>query len=435
MNLQDQQTKGASHLLLIILVVIIISMIMVSLQIFSFLQTNQVSQLLATNKAFFGAEGAMYETLQHLRNDENWPAGNHLEDEYFIDGTKINRTIDELGASGELKIEITATFQGAKRKLVAEFSKSKETRPPLDVILVLDRSTSMGSGPGSPLEEMKTAAKTFVNYDGFKDTDRIGLVTFSYAPEEDLTIGDCADGLTNLGLEYLNPGNETTLISEITNIETGRFTNIPRGLWLAQQEFLNSPNPSTVKVVLVFSDGAANRESTNSEISDGDGKCWEFSREIDFPGDATQYPTVKNEQYYCQTYWILVDGDLEDGNPCMNPGNPNGYLPLNDSDQPSGTYCTDDTIKMGKELKNDLSVEVFSVFLSNITVSDCGTDLSSIDSSTDLGRRTLLATTSDPDYFYQTADESHLEEIFKKIAKTVTSLEFLRLHEAEPQPD
>src|SRR5579872_6302894 len=55
-------------------------------------------------------------------------------------------------------------------------SSGTASRRGLVLMLVLDQSSSMGSGPGSPCEVMKAAAENFTTL--FSPFDQIGLVTF-----------------------------------------------------------------------------------------------------------------------------------------------------------------------------------------------------------------------------------------------------------------
>jgi len=110
---------------------------------------------------------------------------------------------------------------------------------PVDVMLVIDVSVSM---KGEKLNSTKVAAKTFV--DRLNMTrDRVGLVSFS----TDATLR-CS--LTN---------NATTIKSQIDALNASGYTNIGGGISIANEEFVNHGRSDAVWVMILLSDGKANR--------------------------------------------------------------------------------------------------------------------------------------------------------------------------------
>jgi len=115
-------------------------------------------------------------------------------------------------------------------------------RVPLDVVLVLDISLSMSAGADPPLPDLKTAAAAFV--DELDPTqDRVGLVSYSDV------------GYTDSQLTY----DHDAVKGLINDLTTVGWTNIGDGVFDGQDVVDNEPRPEAVKVLVVFTDGVANR--------------------------------------------------------------------------------------------------------------------------------------------------------------------------------
>ena len=85
LNNKFKHQSGLSQLLLILIVASVIAFIILAIQIISLLQAKQAATLISTQQTYFAAEGALFETLEHLRNDDTWPAPLPYEDNYKID--------------------------------------------------------------------------------------------------------------------------------------------------------------------------------------------------------------------------------------------------------------------------------------------------------------------------------------------------------------
>ena len=115
---------------------------------------------------------------------------------------------------------------------------------PTDIVLVLDRSGSMA---GSPLANMKTGAKTFIDIieeatDSFQDGNigsgsRIGIVSFA----------DTATANTQLITSV------STLNDAVDSLTAGGFTNHADAFAKATQLF--DPMSTNAKVIVMFTDG------------------------------------------------------------------------------------------------------------------------------------------------------------------------------------
>lgn len=130
---------------------------------------------------------------------------------------------------------------------VAAKGLPRESRqsPPHRVLLVLDRSGSMGSGPGSALEHSRQAALTFVK-NAISEFCHLGVVAFDH---EAVTLHSCS-------------ANERTVLAALHNVQPGGGTDIALGLRQARQSFAEMPPlpPGTQRVVVVLSDGASAQE-------------------------------------------------------------------------------------------------------------------------------------------------------------------------------
>jgi len=116
---------------------------------------------------------------------------------------------------------------------------------PVDVMLVMDVSGSMGEKDDSgkiKLDLAKNASKTFVDQLNMT-RDRVGLVSFS-------TEATLRCSLTN---------NATKIKSQIDALSADGYTNIGGGISKANEEFVNHGRSDAVWVMILLSDGKANR--------------------------------------------------------------------------------------------------------------------------------------------------------------------------------
>lgn len=118
-------------------------------------------------------------------------------------------------------------------------------RQPLDVVLVLDRSGSMGGGR---LESVKAATAHLLRLAG--PADRIGVVAF--------------DDTTELVLELATHAPDAA-IARVMALHTGGSTNLSGG-WLKGIEMLEAaPRPEALRRIIILTDGQVNVGETDPD--------------------------------------------------------------------------------------------------------------------------------------------------------------------------
>lgn len=119
------------------------------------------------------------------------------------------------------------------------------SRRGLVMMLVLDVSSSMGSGAGSACEVMKTAAQNFITL--FSPYDQIGLVTFDYTAH----------------LKDAPNASRTQVNTDIAAINCTNNTNTISALELAWQQIRTAGLPLALNTIVLFTDGSPNGVTAN----------------------------------------------------------------------------------------------------------------------------------------------------------------------------
>ena len=153
------------------------------------------------------------------------------------------------GTAGEILLTKTATKEDKEKGRSADVTLTVNangftTVDKTDVVLVLDRSTSMN---GSSMENTKKAAKDLVNLlitDKTKDNTRAAIVTYG----SNLLTSYTSNSLTNNATALKNT------INSIPNSMDNQGTNVHAGLIKAEELLKNSGN-DTQKIVILLSDG------------------------------------------------------------------------------------------------------------------------------------------------------------------------------------
>ena len=154
------------------------------------------------------------------------------------------------GTAGEILLTKTATKKDKEKGRSADVTLTVNangftTVDKTDVVLVLDRSTSM-NGDAS-MENTKKAAKDLVNLlitDKTKDNTRAAIVTYG----SDLLTSYTSNSLTNNATALKNT------INSIPNSMDNQGTNVHAGL-IKAEELLKNSGDDTQKIVILLSDG------------------------------------------------------------------------------------------------------------------------------------------------------------------------------------
>ncbi|MGH7787838.1 MAG: VWA domain-containing protein, partial [Candidatus Binatia bacterium] len=148
-------------------------------------------------------------------------------------------------ASGTCQeVDVALTVQGTGTPVTE--------RLPLDVMLVFDRSGSMddeGGNPPQPISDAKQAAKILVN-ELDAATDRAALTSFA----------------TDATLDRALTSNFNSVKTAIDALQADGFTNIGGGVQVGQAQLAINGRPApAVRVMVVLSDGVANRTAGGTE--------------------------------------------------------------------------------------------------------------------------------------------------------------------------
>ncbi|NLP59069.1 Calx-beta domain-containing protein, partial [Lutibacter sp. B1] len=165
----------------------------------------------------------------------------------IIDNTlTINKTIIGGEICNQFDVELSITGNASQK--------------PIEVILVIDTSGSMGNSisgdSNTPLYYAKQAAKDFINNifsssNNPTGKNKVGIISYN-------TTANAHTGLQS-------SGNKTGLINIINGLNAEGWTNISEGIDFAANE-LNSNgihNCSTIRSIIVLTDGIANRASSS----------------------------------------------------------------------------------------------------------------------------------------------------------------------------
>jgi hypothetical protein len=154
--------------------------------------------------------------------------------------------------SGVLDIAVTASVTAPTYFMnvfnihnIPVASSGTASRRGLVLMLVLDQSSSMGSGAGSPCEVMKAAAQNFVSL--LSPYDRVGLITF------DITAH----------MKDSPNTDHTQILTDIGAIGCQSNTNTISALELAYQQIRNTNLPLALNTIVLFTDGSPNGVTAN----------------------------------------------------------------------------------------------------------------------------------------------------------------------------
>ncbi|EJG07652.1 von Willebrand factor type A [Methanofollis liminatans DSM 4140] len=180
----------------------------------------------------------------------------------------ISTTVDPETLEINGSVNVTVTLKGDGWALQPD---------PIDVVLVIDRSGSMGGTDISPtrLAAAKTAAIDFIEQMNLEN-DRVGLVSFSWsaAIDQDLT------------------GNEASIVSAINALKPDGGTNMRRAFYEAIRMLKTTGRNDAVKAVVLMSDGDWNLHGSPLAIGPGypDNDPYLSSHHKAYPETFAGYP-------------------------------------------------------------------------------------------------------------------------------------------------
>jgi len=154
---------------------------------------------------------------------------------------EVNKNISPDSAVVGEPVTVTLTVTGAGDPL--------ETRVPVDVMLIIDRSLSMGLGGNLPAA--KAAAKAFVDTLD-SSQDQVGLVSLSSS-------ASLAVGLTN---------DFARVRSRIDALFPSGYTNIGHAIHVASDELTTNGRSNAVLVEVLLTDGVPNRPGIGGDFNE-----------------------------------------------------------------------------------------------------------------------------------------------------------------------
>lgn len=150
-------------------------------------------------------------------------------------------TMTWIGASAEGEMLMAGTRETFLGVWVDVPESRPETRPPMDIALVVDTSGSMA---GAKIENARNAATTLVK--SLKDGDIVSLDSFS----------DSAHTL--VPSTKLDAQSRQAFLTAIARLQPSGSTNMFDGLTLGESQVAAAPATHSVRRVVVISDGIAN---------------------------------------------------------------------------------------------------------------------------------------------------------------------------------
>ncbi len=258
-------------------------------------------------------------------------------------GNYLGSTPEFLGASviydeaGDATIEVTARarmspwFLGVfNNRQMTVSSLSSATRRAVDIAVVVDNTTSLRLGVlGDVTDDVVSRSKEFVSK--FQENfDRLALIKFAFGAE--VSVPFSADRGFNLA----------TVQSEIDNFDFGSisnpyYTNSAEGFWNALNALKNVPNPSSLQVIVFFTDGAPNSVSSSwdivSEPTDFSGTIRTGPGADGTPLGLFKHTVIPPENVAGAPSGSQISGSLE--------ALPSFYNPCDNTAVDSGGFCRD----------------------------------------------------------------------------------------------
>ncbi len=276
MTVKTKMTKRVMSVLLSIAVF----MTCLPLSVFAANAANETASIIADK-----GTAHTWESMMGTATDGNRYAGRVWVDKsLYVDGdTVLLNTRNEEGSSFEVKLEEDEALQVIFSALGSSMTSTETTSSggPMDVVLVLDGSTSMVRNQSTPtrMQKMIEAANTLIGDLLSVSTTRLGVVTYNANSETVLPFGSYNDGVVLSVNDYTEAtGNGVisaktsagALLGKDSGFASG--TNLQSGIDRGMSMLKNATNvEGRTPVLIVLTDGAANAAVRNNwyNISQG----------------------------------------------------------------------------------------------------------------------------------------------------------------------
>jgi len=299
---------------------------------------------------------ATWQQMLGTNADGNRYAGRVWADKsVYIDGqTAQLRSGTDSGSSFKVELQDDEAFQVIYSVLGSSMTTTETTTTsgPMDVVLVLDTSTSMDdevSGSTTRLELTINAANKLLDEILQVDGTRVAIVTYNYDSETVLNLAEYTNGVNLVVNEYKNnndPDAGVVYAYDDSNVQLGKDsgytmgTNLQAGIYRGFNILADATNTAgRTPVAIVLTDGEANRVIQNRFYNIGTNVSSQSDRRL-YLGTLLTAAWGKSmiEANYgkaAKTYSVGVDLN-EDGRAhvLMNPGDStNGFNASNSSER------------------------------------------------------------------------------------------------------
>jgi hypothetical protein len=199
---------------------------------------------------------------------------------YLSVSTKVTPLTVEINKT----IDVTIEFKGDGWAIQSK---------PVDVILLIDNSGSMGHGAGSRLESAKAAAKTFVNQLNISTGDRVAVMSYNNYITQTGWITDkaAADTAIDNILKVPNP-------VPLPNIDEGKHTRMREALKIAITKMRDNGRSNSVNAIIHMTDGDWSMEGTPLATGTGYNISYNDITELHKVWAGNIVPVINNKYKY-----------------------------------------------------------------------------------------------------------------------------------------
>ena len=369
-----------------------------------------------------------WESMMGTDTDGNRYAGRVWVDKsVYTDGqTALLNTSKEAGSSFQVDLENDEAFQIIFSALGSSMTSTETTSSggPMDVVLVLDGSTSMVRNQSTPtrMQKMIEAANTLIGDLLSVSTTRLGVVTYNADSETVLPFGSYNDGVVLSVNRYTEAtGNGVisaktsagALLGKDSGFASG--TNLQSGIDRGMSMLKNATNvEGRTPVLIVLTDGAANAAVRNNWYNISQGNLDQQYNTTSGVALSTMlnaaYNKVLVEKKYNtapMVYGIGVDISSDSAaQALLNPaGSTNGFNSANSSSAIRTAYSYFNTWKSGEIVyigNNQWSRYTFNHSMPDVTTAEVAANINYVDT-------------------YYNASSSEIASVFDQIYKELSS--------------